>query len=123
MKHFEKGTLKRIILKNLLTLNKKLLFEIVDYLSEFDIPKIKDCVMYDKEYIIEEMDYILKNKGFFALIDCIDYNNFKSRHSFFNYNHEGKIYSMSEYDYFKRLLSCIDIIIDEIIKDPELLEL
>lgn len=126
MRHFKKGELselKRIIVKNIITSHKKLLFEIVDYLSEFNIPEIKKNFMYSKEYIKAEMEEIFKNHGCFELIDIVDHNHFKSYHNFFNYNSEGKIYSMSDDVYFIKLLSCIDIIVDEVIKDPALLNI
>lgn len=123
MKHFEKGTLKRIMLKNLLISNKKLLFEIVDYLSEFDIPKIKKHHMYSREYMYEEMEDIATRYGCFTLIDRIDFNNFSTHDNFFNYDKNGKIYSISDGKYFLNLFPCIDIIVDEVVKDPELLKL
>lgn len=123
MKHYQKGTLKRIMLKNLLTSNKKLLFEIVDYLSEFDIPEISKHHMYSREYMYEEMEHIATRYGCFYLIDRIDLNNFSTHDNFFNYDKNGKIYSISDGKYFLNLFPCIDIIVDEVTKDPELLEL
>lgn len=123
MKNFEKGTLKRIIIKNLLISHKKLLFEIVDYLSDFDIPEINKHHMYGREYMYEEMENIANRYGCFYLIDRIDLNNFSTRDNFFNYDKTGKIYSVSDGKYFLNLFPCIDIIVDEVVKDPELLKL
>ena len=117
------SNLKRIIIKNLLVSHKKLLFEIVDYLKEISTPEIDKYYMYSKEYINEEMEELVKHYGCFALVDRIDYTKFKSYHNFFNYDKKGKIYSISDDRYFINLLSCIDTIVDEVIKDPELLNL
>lgn len=123
MKHLQKSSLKRILIKNLIVSHKNLLFEIVDYLREFDIPEINKQFMYTKEYMIEEMEEFVKRHGCFALVDRIDYTKFKSYHNFFNYDKRGKIYSISDDHYFINLLSCVDVIVDEVMKDPELLKL
>lgn len=123
MKHFKKDEIKRIIIKNFIANNKSLLFDIVDYLNEFDIPEIKEKYMYSKDCMIIEMEEIVKNKGIFGLINSIDYQNFNSNHEFYNYNSHGKIYSISSTRYYINLLECIDAIVAEILKDPELLKM